>query len=255
MRVIIIEDEAVAVHALQNLILDVYPQAKISAVLQSIDESVEWFISHPMPDLVFMDIHLADGSSFSIFDEVSITCPIIFTTAYDEYALKAFEVNSIDYLLKPINKKDLERAIHKYENLSAQNDENNELIQKLLINIKQNKTHYKSYFLVPEKDKLIPLATKNIACIYIDTKMVKAITYANKLYYLDQNLDDLMQQLDPALFYRANRQYIVSREAIKDISLWFGSKLSVNLTVSVPDRILVSKARVGEFKRWFVNQI
>jgi two-component system LytT family response regulator len=200
-----------------------------------------------------MDIHLADGSSFGIFEKVAIPCPVIYTTAYDEYALKAFEVNSIDYLLKPINKKDLERAVSKYKNFAFHPDKNMDLMNRLLSSLKQNKTSYKSYFLVSEKDKLIPLATHDIAYIYIDAKIVKAVTLNSRIYYLDQILDDLMQQLDVSLFFRANRQYIIAHSAIKDISVWFGNKLSINLNVPAPERILVSKARVGEFKKWFVG--
>ncbi len=256
MKALVIEDEVVAAQALQALIKEIEPDLEILAILQSIDESVEWFGLNSMPDLVFMDIHLADGSSFSIFESVTITCPVIFTTAYDEYALKAFEVNSIDYLLKPIHKKELERAILKYKNFSAKSSGNSMLIQELLKNIKENSAgNYRSYFLVPEKDRLIPLATEDIACIYIDTKMVKAITHSGKSYYLDQTLDELMQQLNASVFFRANRQYIVARSAVKDLSIWFGSKLSVNLKVPVPERILVSKARVGEFKRWFMGTV
>lgn len=250
MKVLIIEDERVAAQALESLIKEIIPSTEVLDILQTIDDSVEWFRNHPMPDIVFMDIHLADGSSFSIFDEIVISCPIIFTTAYDEYALKAFEVNSIDYLLKPLNKKDLERALAKYDNLSLPKE--NDLLNLFLENMRQEKQKRKNYFLVPEKDKLIPLPISDIACIYIDTKMVKAITYGKNIYYLDTNLDELMQQLDPKQFYRANRQYIIAKRAIKDITLWFGSKLSVNLTVDVPERILVSKARVADFKKWMV---
>ncbi len=254
MKAIIIEDENVAAQALQALIKEVCPEIEIIAILQSIDESIEWFQENRMPDLAFVDIHLADGSSFSIFEEIKVTCPVIFTTAYDEYALKAFEVNSIDYLLKPINAKDLERAINKYKNLSSRPENDSGLLSKLITSLKQNKpSSYKSYFLVPEKDKLIPLATNDIACIYIDTKMVKAITHNERVFYLDQTLDELMHQLNPEQFFRANRQYIVSRNAIKDLSLWFGNKLSINLKVPVPERILTNKARVAEFKKWFAN--
>ena len=253
MNAIIIEDEIVAAQALQTLIREVNPDIRIIAVLQSIDESVEWFRTAPLPDLVFMDIHLADGSAFTIFEKVNVSCPVIFTTAYDEYALKAFEVNSIDYLLKPINKQDLKRAIDKYKNFSFHPDSNTDLINKLLKSIKQDTASYKSYFLVPEKDKLIPLATHDIAYIGIDTKMVKAITFDNHTYYMELVLSDLLRQLDPALFFRANRQYIIAHKAIKDVSIWFGNKLSVNLTIPTPDRIFVSKARVGEFKKWFAG--
>ncbi|MDR1633237.1 MAG: LytTR family DNA-binding domain-containing protein [Dysgonamonadaceae bacterium] len=253
MNVIIIEDEIVAAQALQMLIGDVSPDMQILAVLQSIDESVEWFQTCPPPDLVFMDIHLADGSAFMIFEKIQISCPVIFTTAYDEYALKAFGVNSIDYLLKPINKKDLAKAIDKYRNFSFQPAYNTDLINKLLSSIKQNTVVYKSYFLVPEKDKLTPLSVHDIAYIFIDAKMVKTVTFSGRTYYMDMVLDDLMRQLDPKLFFRANRQYIIAHKAVKDMSLWFGSKLSVNLKIDTPERILVSKVRVGEFKKWFAG--
>ena len=253
MKAVIIEDEIVAAQALQTLIGEVSSEIQIIAVLQSIDESVEWFQTCPAPDLVFMDIHLADGSAFTVFEKTTIACPVIFTTAYDEYALKAFEVNSIDYLLKPINKKDLERAINKYENFSLQPAQNTAWINKLLASLKQNTVSYKSYFLVPEKDKLIPLAAHDIAYIYIDTKMVKAVAFSGRTYYMDTVLDDLMRQLDPKLFFRANRQYIIAHKAVKDVSVWFGGKLAVNLGVETPERIFVSKVRVGEFKKWFVG--
>ena len=250
MKAVIVEDEIFAAQALQGLIHEVDASIKILAVLQSIDESVEWFRSYPVPDLVFMDIHLADGSSFAIFDEVNISCPVIFTTAYDEYALKAFEVNSIDYLLKPINQKDLERAIGKYKNRIAVPDSNTELINRLIESMKKGERTYKSCFLVPVKDKLIPLAVTDIAYIYIDEKMVKAITFSNRTYYLDQSLDELGNQLNPLDFFRTNRQYIVARKAVKDLSIWFGGKMAVNLSVPAPERILISKLKVSDIKRW-----
>ena len=253
MKAIIVEDEDIAAKSLQLLITETDAEIEVLATLQSIEESVEWFRSRPMPDLVFMDIHLADGSSFSIFEEINILCPIIFTTAYDEYALKAFEVNSIDYLLKPISKKHLERAIFKLKNLKIKPEENIKLFNKLLEGIKQTKPSYKTYFLVAEKDRLIPLATDEIAYIYINSGIVKAVTLNNKASYLDQSLDDIAQQLNPTSFFRANRQFIVSHKAIKDISLWFGGKLSLNLTTSVSEHIFVSKAKVSEFKKWFAG--
>ena len=252
MKIAIIEDENMAAQALRQLITEVYPGTEVVAELQSIVESIEWFQTSETPDLVFMDIHLADGSAFNIFEKITVASPIVFTTAYDEYALKAFEVNSIDYLLKPINKKDLRRAIDKYRGLSL-HSRDAELISKMLVNIKQNVVAHKAYFLVLERDKLIPLAVKDIAYICIDARMVKAITMSRRTYCLDLPLDDLMHKLDPALFFRANRQYIISHNAVKDISIWFGGKLSVNMQIETPERILVSKARVSEFKKWFAG--
>jgi len=251
MKAIIIEDESLAAQALQSLVREINPEVEVVATLQTIEESVEWFGENPMPDMVFMDIHLADGSSFAIFEKVDITCPIIFTTAYDEYALKAFEVNSIDYLLKPINKADLERALNKYKSLTS--SPNKTSLEGLLAQMGNLKKKYKTCFLIPERDKLIPLATNNIAYIFIDTKTVKAVTLDGHTYYLNQTLDDIMAQLDPEVFFRANRQFIIARNAVKDLAVWFGNKLAVNLTVPVPEKIIVSKARVGEFKTWFAE--
>lgn len=250
MKALIIEDEVLAAQSLQKLITEVAPDTEVIATLQSIEESVAWFDENPMPDLVFMDIHLADGSSFAIFEQVQITCPIIFTTAYDEYALKAFEVSSIDYLLKPINRNDLTRAMNKFNAFVGEKSNNNEAIDALLRQIGMKKS-YKSCFLVPERDKLIPLATANIAYFYIDTKTVKAITLDQHTYYMSQTLDDIMLQLNPDDFFRANRQFIVSRKAVKDLTIWFGNKLSLNLTVKIPEQIIISKAKVSEFKNWF----
>lgn len=250
MKALIIEDEILAAQSLQKLVKEVSPDTEIIGILQSIEESVAWFDENPMPDLVFMDIHLADGSSFAIFDKTQITCPIIFTTAYDEYALKAFEVSSIDYLLKPINRNDLTRAMNKYNALVGEKSDNNEDIDALLRQIGMKK-NYKSCFLVPERDKLVPLPTANIAYIYIEDKWVKAVTLDEYTHYISQTLDDIMNQLNPDDFFRANRQFIVSRKAIKDLTIWFGNKLSLNMSVKVPEKIIISKAKVSEFKNWF----
>lgn len=252
MKALIIEDEMIAAKALKKLLGEVSPGIEIVGVLESIEDSVEWIEENPMPDVIFMDIHLADGSSFAIFDKVSITCPVIFTTAYDEYALKAFEVNSIDYLLKPVSKEALERAMHKLLTFS-ETRVNSDQVEKLLAQLGEKKK-FRNYFLLPERDKLVPLSVSNVAYAYIEAKTVKMVTYDNKSYYLTQTLDDLIAQLDPHEFFRANRQFVVARKAIKDVSVWFGNKLAINLIMETPERIIVSKARVGEFKFWFTKQ-
>jgi two-component system LytT family response regulator len=253
MKAIIIEDEFIAAETLKSLITEIQEDIEVLAILQSIEESVEWIGTHPSPDLIFMDIHLADGSAFMIFDSVEIKCPVIFTTAYDEYALKAFEVNSIDYILKPIGKTALEKAISKYRKLSGNTSQNQNIINNLLETLKRYNKSYKNYFLVPERDKLIPLALNDVYYIFIDTKIVKVVTSDNKSRYLDKTLDEIMNELDPEKFFRANRQYIISRSSIKDMSIWFGNKLSVNLKVPVNEKIIISKARVKEFKQWFAG--
>ena len=233
MKAIIIEDEKAAVRNLTSLLGEVCPQIKIVTELDSIADTIEWFTDHSMPDLVFMDIHLADGSAFEIFEHVHITCPIIFTTAYDEYALRAFKVNSIDYLLKPTG------------------PETNELVN--LMRMLKKQESYKTHFLIPIKgDKLLPVSVDMILLFYIRDCQVKAVLTDGTEYSFPQTLDELTECLDPTLFFRANRQYLLSREAIKDIDLWFNSRLSINLRHSVSgEKILVSKARVAEFKEWF----
>jgi len=253
MKAVIIEDEIIAAQNLQRLIAQVNSSIEIIAVLKSIEESVEWFSGNPNPDLVFMDIHLSDGSSFSIFEKVRIQAPLIFTTAYDEYALKAFEVNSIDYILKPINIKDLERAIEKLSHYNQTNSSNEEMIAKMLAMFQKDKKVYKSNFLIPYKDKFIPLSVNDIAYIYSENKTSKIVTLDNRSFYENRSLDTHQQQIDPTKFFRANRQFIISHKAIKDISVWFDSKLSVNLVVAVPEKIIVSRARVTEFKEWFTE--
>lgn len=253
MKAVIIEDERLAADLLKNIIKQLDEDIEIITTLQTIEDSVEWLNNNEHPDIMFVDIHLADGSSFSIFEKTEVRCPIVFTTAYDEYALKAFEVNSIDYLLKPINKDDLQRALNKYKNLKG---DNKDLDYKKFVSrflSEGNVNNYKEYFLVPERDKLIPLAAKDIAYIYIDLRLIKAVTFSGKVHYLNQNLDEIMNQLNPKKFFRANRQYIVAHESIKDVSMWFGNKISLNLVIPTEEKIIVSKARVSEFKNWFMS--
>ena len=249
MNVIIIEDEELAVRNLQSIFKEI-GSITIIAVLESIVDTVEWFGLNEDPDLVFMDIHLADGSAFEIFKLVDINCPVIFTTAYDAYALQAFKVNSIDYLLKPIDATAVKKALNKFKSMTKGNVSSDEL-KKILSIIKPN-IDYKTHFLVNIKgDKLIPLIISDIAYIYIDLNIVKAVTYDQKTFVMQYTIDELSALLNPKDFYKANRQFIISRKAIKDVDLWFNSRLSINLKPTAPEKILVSKARITDFKLWF----
>jgi len=262
MKTVIIEDEKAAVRNLTSLLNEVKPEAEIIAILDSINSTIEWFDIHPMPELVFMDIHLADGSAFEIFDHISITCPIIFTTAYDEYALRAFKVNSIDYLLKPIGKEDIEHAFEKLDNLqdtipengSRRENKEEELLH--LIHSLKKQENYKTHFLIPIKgDKLLPVSIDMIQLFYIKDCQVKAVLTDGVEYNFSLTLDELVDCLNPSLFFRVNRQFLISREAIKDLDLWFNSRLSIYLHHSrMTEKILVSKARVAEFKEWFSSK-
>lgn len=249
MKGIIVEDEMLAAQNLRS-ILNKLGTVEVISILESVTETVEWFSYNPQPEIIFMDIHLADGSAFVIFNQIQIRCPVIFTTAYDEYALKAFKVNSIDYLLKPVNIESVRLALDKLNNLSRA-DHLQDAVNTIMESLKK-KARFKSHFLVPAKgDKLVPVNAENIAFFFIDSGLIYAISFDQKRYRFDYTLDDLVEMLDPNLFFRANRQYIISREAIKDIDLWFNSRLSVNLKIPVSEKILVSKARISEFKNWF----
>lgn len=249
MKGIIVEDEILAAQNL-NSILSKIGTVEVICILESVNETIDWLSYNPQPDIIFMDIHLADGSAFEIFNQIQIRCPVVFTTAYDEYALKAFKVNSIDYLLKPVNLESVRKALDKL-NFFSRADSRNDSIKVIIESLKK-KTGYKSHFLVPVKgDKLVPVHVGDIAYFFVDSGLTYAISFDQKRYYFDYTLDRLIEMLDPDLFFRANRQYIISREAIRDIDLWFNSRLSVNLKLPVPGKLLVSKARITEFKSWF----
>ncbi len=252
MKVIIVEDETAAAVNLQALLRHAAPEAEVLETIETIEESVEWFRSHPAPDLVFMDIHLADGEAFRIFDRTEIPCPIIFTTAYDQYALAAFKVNSIDYLLKPISETELRRALDKLRRLTAaEKDAYRAQISQMT---ESRETGRPTSFLIHIKDRLQPLGIGEIAYFYTCDEKVTAHTLDGRTLPMDKTLEALGSILPDNLFFRANRQFIVSRSAIQDISVWFGSRLSVNLTVEIPEKVIISKARVPEFKRWLTRQ-
>jgi two-component system LytT family response regulator len=251
MKTLIIEDEVLAAKHLQAVLKET-GDIHVIAVIESIAETVEWFKINPQPELIFMDIHLADGSAFEIFKHTEITCPVIFTTAYDEYALKAFKVNSVDYLLKPVDLHSVQNALEKLRTLSSSGNIQRE-IQNLIGSLADKKT-FKTHFLVQVKgNKLVPLLAKDIAFIFIEYGQVKATTTEAKTYPLEYTLDELANILNPTDFFRANRQFIISRHSIKDMDLWFKNKLSVNLKVPVSEKILVSKARVSEFREWYAG--
>jgi len=247
MRVVIIEDETAAAVNLQSILRRVCPGVEIEAVLEGVDESVEWFGAHAEPDLVLMDIHLADGESFRIFERVTLAAPVVFTTAYDRYALEAFKVNSIDYLLKPIKEEEVRRALDKLRHLTGlERSRYNERVERLA----ERANERQRVFLVRVRDKLIPLRREQIAYCYTSDERVTACTFDGTGYPLDKPLDTLQTLLPASDFFRANRQFIVARQAVAEIAVWFGSRLSLRLSVETPERIVISKARVPEFKRW-----
>ncbi len=251
MKAVIVEDENLSARNLKS-ILDEIGDIEVIAFLDSIEDAVNWFGKEEHLDILFLDIHLADGSSFEIFNQIEIDCPIIFTTAYDEYALNAFKVNSISYLLKPLAKKDVQEALQKLKRLRSENTATLDI--KSLLGSLRNQHQYKSHFLVSSKgEKLFPLKTDDIAYIHIDEGLIKAHTHGGKIHFMDQTLDELDTQLNPVNFHRVNRQYILSKNAVKDIDQWFNSRLSVNLNIPVKEKILISRVKVSDFKNWFTG--
>ena len=249
MRVLIVEDETAAVDNLEYLLYKVDRAIEIAAVTESVEQTQKWLMQNHA-DLIFMDIHLSDGSAFSLFDHIKVSTPIIFTTAYDQYALDAFKVNSIDYLLKPIKLSELQRALDKFHRLSQ--PDINQYVSRLN-SLAAAHPKYVSRLLISDKDKIIPLPVDNIACIYCTERKTDIITKASKSLRYNRPLDAIMAELDPAKFIRANKQFIISRDAVDDITIWFDSRLRVRLTVTTPEEIYIAKNRVCEFKSWLTK--
>jgi DNA-binding LytR/AlgR family response regulator len=247
-KVIIVEDETAAAVNLRSMLSTVVGEVEVVALLESVEEAVEYFRGDVDADVVFMDIHLADGDSFRIFRSVEIDIPIIFTTAYDEYALEAFKVNSIDYLLKPFGEEELRRALDKLNRLTA----SERVAQRGSVErmVAERESEVVQTMLVRYKDKIIPVKMDDVAYFYTYAERVTLTTLSGESYPVDKTLEALSQQLSEDKFFRANRQFIISRRAVKDIAVWFGSRLALNLTVETPERIIISKARVPEFKQW-----
>ncbi len=253
MKVLIIEDEAPAARRLQSLLAEYDPSIQISAVIDSIEDAVTWLNNYPHPELIFMDIMLADGQSFEIFEHVEITVPIIFTTAYDEFAIKAFKVNSIDYLLKPIEPQLLAMALKKYNSTQRSTVNLNEIMESLLVGgIKSQKSRpdFKNRFLIKSGDKFIPIEISQVAYFSFEDKLTFLHTIHQKRHMLDHTLDELETLIDPNLFFRLNRQYIASFSSIKTVHNYFNGKLKVYLNPEIKEGVVVSKERAHFFKLW-----
>ncbi|KAB2915398.1 MAG: response regulator transcription factor [Bacteroidetes bacterium] len=251
MKIVVIEDEAPAARRLMGLIQEHRPLAEIVAHFDSVETAVDWLQNNPPPDLAFMDIQLADGLSFDIFEAVPVKCPVIFTTAYDEYAIKAFKVNSIDYLLKPIDKGELATAFAKYDTL-AQKPQNGTIDVGELIKVFRPDT-YKSRFLVKQGQRLIPVGVEDIAYFYAEDKLVFMLTNMGNKYIVDYTIEQLEGKLNPEKFFRANRKVITSLEAVKDVHISFNGKLKVYLKPDLSEELFVSRERAPEFKNWLGN--
>ena len=249
MKVAIIEDEKPAAENLKYLLSEINQSISIEVVLDSVEEAAAFFSQEHDVELAFFDIHLADGISFEIFDKAQIEVPIIFTTAYDEYAIKAFKVNSVDYLLKPIDEDELKESIEKFKTVKRQ-FQNPENFINLIHDLQKDSKQYRSSFLVQQRDLLIPLSVAQVAYFTIDAGIVKAVGFEKKAYVVDEKLEDIEAVLNPNDFIRANRQFIVQRKAIKKLSIYFNGKLILNVTPVPTDKIVVSKVKAPQIKQW-----
>ncbi|RMG87234.1 MAG: DNA-binding response regulator [Bacteroidetes bacterium] len=248
MKILIVEDEAPASKRLAALIKKERPQYEVVGIVDSVESGVSWLESHPQPDLIFMDIQLADGLSFDIFNKTTLTAPVIFTTAYDQYTLKAFKVNSVDYLLKPIDPDELEKALNKFETFFKNQTPPPANIDKVLELLADK--DYKTRFLVKTGANLSYLPVIEIAYFYSDQGTVIALNKKGRRFIVDYTLDQLETHLRPQDFFRINRKFIIHISSIKKIAPWFNSRLKLDLSPATETEVIVSRERVQSFKAW-----
>ena len=249
MNIIIIEDEKPAARLLQRKLekLDI----KVEVMLHSVEEAINWFSTNNHPDLIFLDIQLSDGLSFEIFEKIDIKSAVIFTTAYDEYALQAFKLNSIDYLLKPIDEEELEIAVSKFKERFPKKETiqlDFDQIKKMFSN--PTETHYKKRFTIKLGQQLKMINIEDVECFYSENKGTYLHTFENRDYLLDNTLEQLETELDPKDFYRVSRKFIIPMKSIKEIQMHSNSRLKVILPTYKEDEVIVSREKVSDFKTW-----
>jgi len=249
MKVVIIEDEAFAALRLKKMILEFDPEIEILAELESVEESINWFKTHKEPDLLFLDIHLEDDLSFAIFESVNINCPIIFTTAFDEYAIKAFKLKSIDYLLKPIIQEELTAALKKYKDYVGLNNKSDDLKMLYSLIVSKEKT-YRERFSVSIGSKIKTFTINDIAYFLSEEGFTSCYLWDKSAYPIDVSLDKLVDELDPKLFFRINRQMLLNINAIQEIFVFPKSRLKLDVKPSITNGVYVSIDKVTAFKEW-----
>jgi two-component system response regulator LytT len=254
MRVLIIEDESLAAERLERLLYEIDATIEIIGIIKSIKSTINFLQSNPQPDLILIDIELSDGQCFELFKKVTITSPVIFTTSYNEYAFDAFQANSIDYLLKPIRQRDLQNSIIKYHNMKQQFVASflfgnmhtvEEGIRKSLI-----PTHYQKSFLVKQGQQYIPLDVSDIAYFFVEGRLTYIVTWSKVKLVLDYTLEEVERKVDPQLYYRANRAFIVHRRSIRRFKHSANRKLEVDLMPAAVKEVIISKEKITNFKQW-----
>lgn len=251
MKVLIIEDETAASENLIAMLQEIDSEIEVLKVLESVQQTVRWLSNNPAPDLIFMDIHLSDGSAFTLFQEMEVTVPIVFTTAYDQYALDAFAVNSIDYLLKPIKTSELERALDKFKRWT--HSDLMDYLQRMIKLRLGGTADFNTSLLVPVKDKLVPVSMNDVACIYSSDRKTQIYLKSGEMMLYNRSLDSIFVGLNPARFFRANKQYIVARDCVKEMVVWFDNRLLVKMPIELPEPLFVSKNKAAEFKIWMTT--
>ncbi|PUZ26110.1 DNA-binding response regulator [Chitinophaga parva] len=252
LRIVLIEDEAATARNLEYIIREIKPDLEIMATLQSVTEAVNWLTEHHNSyDLIFSDIRLSDGLSFEIFRQTDISKPVIFVTAYSDYAIEAFRNNGIDYILKPFDEEEIRRAFLKYNTLIVPDIEMERArMASLLQQLRSATKTYKKSFLFHYCGRLVPVESEKIHWFYTAKEIVYARTADEKLYIAGSTLEQLEQALDPGLFFRANRQFIINRNAVDTVEYFFNGRLEVKIHPSPQEQVLVSKARAMLFRRW-----
>jgi len=257
MNILIVEDEDLAVKKIQKTLLSIQHTCVVAGVTDSIKSTVEWLQQNPAPDLILMDIELADGQSFEIFKLVEVTSPVIFTTSYDEYALKAFKVNSIDYLLKPVQKEELQLALDKYHQMklryaAKEGAEGEARLDILLRQLRRQlePKEYRQRFLVKQGQKLVSIDIGEIAYFFSDGRLNFFKTTDNRKFVVDYTMDELEEMIDPKLFFRISRAFYVSVSCIDRIEEYFGNRLILSLRPALDKEALVSREKVADFKKW-----
>ncbi|MCO6359252.1 LytR/AlgR family response regulator transcription factor [Roseivirga pacifica] len=248
MKVVVFEDEKLASERLIQLLQSIRPDAEVLASMKSVEAALLWLENNEQPDLIISDIQLLDGTSFEIFEQHKIECPVIFTTAFDEYAIKAFEVNSIDYLLKPIQKEKLEVALSK---LQAQQSSASSLdIDSIREMLKSETVEYKSRFLVKLGQRIRAIPVEKIAYFYSQDKLTFLVTFENQKYPIDQTLEELDALLNPKNYFRVNRKFLVHFDAVADIHPYFKGRVKLGLEPQIDEDIVVSSEKTPVFKQW-----
>lgn len=249
MKAIIIEDEPSAAKRLKKLLLNIDAQIEILKIIDSVESAIEYLSDRPLMDIIFLDVQLSDGLCFEIFDVVKIDCPVIFTTAYDEYAIRAFELNSVYYLLKPVNQSDLEKGLKKFYEIKGNRQSVMEENLNALIH-HYRKPEYKTRLLIKTGESLYPVRCRGIRYILIDSQIVNIVTESNRRFIVDYSMDELEDMLDPKHFFRINRQMIMSFDAIKSIHTYFNSRLVLKIDPYLDKDVIVSREKVLDFKKW-----